>query len=242
MNPREFEPTGADDPALAAEFALGLLHGDERAVAERRVEEDPAFARAVDFWSTRLAPLADDIPPEPVAAHVWARVQHELGALEGGRSDAAVASERTGLWNSLPFWRALGLAGSALAAACLTLLLLAPPAAPPSLVATLTTTEGASVFMAAVDPRTGRVMLIPAADTPAPPEHTHELWLVTADGVPKSLGTFVAKGDVTMKMPDAMMPDAGVQAVLAVSVEPMGGSKTGVPTGPVVARGKMQAL
>jgi anti-sigma-K factor RskA len=77
---------------------------------------------------------------------------------------------------------------------------------------------------------------------PAPPEHTHELWLVPVNGKPRSLGTFVAKGPVMIKMPNDMMPVAGSDATLAISVEPMGGSKTGQPTGPVVAHGKMQEI
>jgi anti-sigma-K factor RskA len=45
-----------------------------------------------------------------------------------------------------------------------------------------------------------------------------------------------------MKMPHDKTPGFGNNATLAISVEPMGGSKTGQPTGPVVAHGKMQEL
>ena len=44
----------------AAELALGLLEGDERAAALRRVLADPAFAREVEDWRNRMAGLFDD--------------------------------------------------------------------------------------------------------------------------------------------------------------------------------------
>ena len=44
----------------AAELALGLLDGDERAAALRRVLADPAFAREVEDWRNRMAGLFDD--------------------------------------------------------------------------------------------------------------------------------------------------------------------------------------
>jgi anti-sigma-K factor RskA len=45
-----------------------------------------------------------------------------------------------------------------------------------------------------------------------------------------------------MDMPGEIMPHAGTDAMLAISVEPMGGSTTGQPTGPVVASGKMHEI
>ena len=51
------EPTPPEQDLLAAELALGLLDGTERAEALRLCLSDPAFARAVDAWSIRLSPL-----------------------------------------------------------------------------------------------------------------------------------------------------------------------------------------
>jgi anti-sigma-K factor RskA len=179
-----------------------------------------------------------------VPAYVWEKIAQEVGHKPVPLSASSAAEDkRSGVWNSLGFWRGLGIASSALAAASLVLLFRAPePAPPPSLVATLQLTDGKSAFMATVDRMTGKVMLMPALDTPAPPDHTHELWLVPVGGTPQSLGTFVANGPVLVTMPDKMMPHAGPDAMLAISVEPMGGSTTGAPSGPVVASGKMHDL
>jgi anti-sigma-K factor RskA len=47
---------------------------------------------------------------------------------------------------------------------------------------------------------------------------------------------------VTLALPTELTALAKDNAVLAVSLEPAGGSTTGVPTGPVIATGKLTAL
>ena len=244
MSPKTTDtPEPGDELPLAAEFVLGLVQGAERDALEKRRRDDYRFAQDVEFWEARLGSLADEIVPADVPAHIWDRIAEEVGHKPVPLSvSSAAKGTRAGLWNSLGFWRGLGIASSALAAACLVFLFSTPAAPPPSLVAALTLTDGKSAFMATVDRMTGKVMLMPAVDTPAPPDHTHELWLVPVGGTPQSLGTFVASGPILVDMPDQMMPHAGNDAMLAISVEPMGGSKTGAPTGPVVASGKMHEL
>jgi anti-sigma-K factor RskA len=64
------------------------------------------------------------------------------------------------------------------------------------------------------------------------------LWLIPADGTPHSIGVMPEKTmrvTVDEKMADQF--DTGV--TLAVSLEPAGGSPTGLPTGPVLASGKL---
>jgi anti-sigma-K factor RskA len=43
-------------------------------------------------------------------------------------------------------------------------------------------------------------------------------------------------------VPEALLPQVNRDAVLAVSLEPPGGSPTGQPTGPVIANGKLASL
>ena len=61
----------------------------------------------------------------------------------------------------------------------------------------------------------------------------YELWLLPEGAAPISLGTFA--GDAQLRVDPALSLVAGTQ--LAVSVEPVGGSPTGAPTGPVIAAG-----
>ena len=47
-----------DDKAFAGEYVLGLLEGDAKAEAERRIASDADFARAVEDWRMRLLAFA----------------------------------------------------------------------------------------------------------------------------------------------------------------------------------------
>ncbi|BCJ92172.1 hypothetical protein IZ6_29070 [Terrihabitans soli] len=242
MSPRDDDkPATEDEAPLAAEFVLGLVQGDQRDALEKRRRDDYVFAREVEFWEARLGPISSDIAPEPVSPEVWDKIAQAVGAKPVPLS-ASKAVKKDTLWSSLPFWRSMSVGTSALAAACLVFLISGPASPPPSLVATLTLTDGKSAFMASVDRMTGKVMLMPAADMPAPADHTHELWIVPVGGTPRSLGTFSANAPIMIEMPRDVMPGADPEAMLAVSVEPMGGSKTGAPTGPVVASGKMHEI
>jgi anti-sigma-K factor RskA len=241
MSPKAPEPVFEDgiERPLAAELVLGLVQDEEREALLLRLRDDPVFADEVSFWETRFSPLIDRIEPVKPPEHVWAGIADHIHPPTVPVATLR-AAPRNGLWHSLPVWRGIGFAASGLAAACLALLLLSTPLAPPkTMVAMLNLEDGRSAFMVTVDKSAGRIVLMPAADSPAPPQHTHELWLIPAGGSPVSLGTFVAKGPVTLPMPDTVMPQTRANGVLAISVEPMGGSPTGQPTGPVVAKGAM---
>ena len=67
-------PDAPDPDMTAAELALGLLDGEERAAALRRVLADPAFAREVEEWRQRLAGLFDDYPEVAAPESVDARL------------------------------------------------------------------------------------------------------------------------------------------------------------------------
>ena len=59
-------PLAGSDPIdehdlLAAEYALGVLEGADRARAEGLIKQSPAFAARVAAWEARLSPLADEI-------------------------------------------------------------------------------------------------------------------------------------------------------------------------------------
>jgi len=84
----------------------------------------------------------------------------------------------------------------------------------------------------------GTVVLTAFAPVEVPAGKALELWVLPPGAtVPKSLGVLPAAGtQVTLPT----MPAAG--AALMVSLEPPGGSPTGLPTGPVVYAGKLQQM
>ncbi len=220
-----------EDELLAAEYALGVLSGTQRAEAKRLLERDARFATMVAAWEERLAPWAAGVDEVAAPPQVWERIA------------AALPAERpqdASLWQNLAFWRVFALA-SALAAACLAAFIYVGALAPPApLVATI---EGGGhrQFVATIDARRGSIAVQPAAYS-ADATREPELWLIPADGKPRPLGMLRADRAVSIAIPADLVGMTVSNAVLAVSLEPPGGSPTGAPTGPVIATGKLTTL
>jgi anti-sigma-K factor RskA len=221
-----------DDELIAAEYALGVLSGAERADAARRLAHEPGFARLVSAWEERLAPLVaeiDEVSPPPL---VWDRIAAAL---------PSQSETRSGLWSSLMFWRGFGLV-SALAAASLALVIYFGAVSRHEPLVAAIDGGGHHHFVATVDAKRTTVAVMPAAFAGDVNGRVPELWLIPADGKPRALGLLQADHAVTLAMPAALSPLATSNSVLAVSLEPQGGSPTGQPTGPVIASGKLENL
>jgi anti-sigma-K factor RskA len=225
-----------DDELIAAEYALGVLNQADRAAAAERVARDRAFARLVADWESRLAPWAGEIAEAVPPPELWARV---AGALP------APAPQRAGIWQSLAFWRGLTLVTGALAAACVGLLIYVGghfgPLTPEAPLVANIDGGGQHHFVATIDTIRGNIAVSPAAYA-ADATRVPELWLIPADGRPRPVGLLQADKAVTLALPPGLVSLAKSNAVLAVSLEPPGGSPTGLPTGPVIATGKLTSL
>ena len=223
--------------ALAAELALGLLEGEERAAALRLILSDRDFARAVADWRDALAPLFDLMPEAAPSADLWPRIE---AALDG----KPAAAPRTG------FWKGATAAALAVAAALAGVLVLRPALAPhiiereapvtARLAAPLVPEGTTSMVMARYDP--AHAMLRVDAHVMPDDDRASELWVIPADGTPRSLGVFGKSGTTEVAMTARLRAWLVDGATLAVSLEPAGGSPTGLPTGPVIASGKLVTI
>jgi anti-sigma-K factor RskA len=221
-----------DDEALAAEHALGLLDGAERIDAERRFAASSAFAGAVEAWQARFASLLDEAPPVTPPTRVWARVARSL--------DQAANVVEFKLRRSLMMWRGATAAAASVAIALAAALLLSRSPTTPILTAKLAATaNGPAVFIAYYDPGRRALVLTPATAAAAP-NRSPELWLMPTGAKPISLGVGTFNTSVQLVQTKGVL-GAG-SALLAVSLEPKGGSPTGQPTGPVIAIGSLQRL
>jgi anti-sigma-K factor RskA len=220
------------DELLAAEYVLGVLAGGERDVAARRAAREQNFARMVADWEQRLAPWSREFAEVQPPADMWRRIADAL---------PATPVRRPGLWQSLAFWRGLSLATGALAAGCIGALIYLGTVQPPALMIAAIDGGGHHHFVATLDTRSGTIAVVPAAFT-ADASRVPELWLIPADGKPRPLGLLRADRTVTLAIPPTLLAQATGKAVLAVSLEPQGGSPTGQPTGPVIGSGKITLL
>lgn len=234
----------------AAELALGLLDGDEQAAALRRVLHDRAFAAEVERWRGHLAPLFDLWPEAAVSGEVFDRIERSLAP-----PAAAVVPRTAPAPRHVRLWQgAAGLASLA-AAGLLLVLVTRPipvPVAPASvssaprpasvapaalLAAAIAPVDKGAPVAALYDPASGGLRLTAASLADA--TRSQELWVIAGDGVPHSLGLLHEAGATMLSITADNRARLTAGAVLAVSLEPVGGSPTGLPTGPVVAKGAL---
>ncbi|MGI6850653.1 anti-sigma factor [Mesorhizobium sp. 1B3] len=236
------EPSG--DDILAAEYVLGVLSSEERRVVAARIDSEPDFAHLVDSWEAHLGPLASAYTSVEPPAGAKAAIDRRLfgpSAAAGPDADEAAIGRR--IWSSLAFWR--GLAAVALAALVLYVAIPAftPPTEPPAprLVASLSA-EGSDVrYLAVYDEVRGEVSLSHVSGQRAQ-DRDFELWMIEGSNAPVSLGVIPAGATAHLTVGGATRARLAAGAILAVSLEPSGGSPTGQPTGPVVAAGDLKSI
>ncbi len=230
-------PDSGSDDLLAAEYVLGALPADERQAAARRIEAEPGFARLVDAWEVRLAPLASAYAETEPPAAVKSAIDRRLFAL--GSADAV----RPGLWSSLAFWRALTAAAIAALAIYVAVPYVNTPVDRPQvrLVASLAADNSDVKYLAVYDATHHEVGLSHVAGERAS-GRDFELWMIEGQQPPVSMGVIPVGSTVHIELAPELQRKLSSGAVLAISLEPSGGSPTGQPTGPVVAAGNLKNI
>ena len=247
---------GPEDDIAAAEYALGTLPPEERAVISARRRREPELDSAIRGWESRLSPLAEKRPCDRPARRLSGVDPGANPSVRFGVS-AAGGCQIVALRRSAARWRATAIAASAVAA------LLAVgfgvrerggPPAPREYVAVLE--EGGSAlpsgerergielgrrrvseFLVTVDLDTMELTVRPIR-AQAPSGKSYELWLINEKlGAPRPLGVI---GDAPRTESLAGLDRALVaSAEYDVTVEPAGGSPNGEPSGPAVFAGKL---
>ena len=222
------------DGILVAEYVLGLLDAGNHQAVAARIAADPALRREARLWRARFAQMDAGFEEIRPPAHV-------LDAIEQ-RMFGAPAGKAAGWWNSLLVWRSL--AGGALAVAVIAVglnLFRAPPVVDATtfaaqFVAALRE-EGSEVSLVALyDARTASVHLV-ALSGASVPERDFELWAIEGQSAPVAVGLVNVEGSTDVTLPATLPVRVGEGTVFAVTLEPKGGSPSGSPTGPIVARG-----
>ena len=225
------ESTPPEQDLLAAELALGLLDGTERAEALRLCLSDPAFARAVDAWSIRLSPLLDSVPPVVAPERAWHAVAARIGAVPQLANDATV--------RQLRHWRRGALLLGAIAA-CLALFLVVRPAKIPGSpsvgVSQLADASGAAILGVAYDRQHGTLRLSQTSIGTA--TKMPELWIIPSDGKPRSLG-LLAQDTKSIHVSREMQIFFENGATLAITLEDPGTAPHEAPSSTPILTGKI---
>ena len=222
---------------LAAEYVLGTLSARVRRRFEFHLRGNPQLRRAVSQWETRLAPLTDALPAIEPPARVWQAIKTRLRI---GRAAAP------GFWESLSFWRVSSFASGLLALALIVLVVAPKPETPveggrmvvvmndlatrkPAMTATWEPGQRAAPSL--------RIRVMGHAEMAS--NTAWELWMLPGgEQKPVSLGLITTHETQVVKIPQALAAGLDSAYGLAMSVEPAGGSPTGLPTGPVLYAGE----
>jgi anti-sigma-K factor RskA len=230
-----------DDPELVELLAQRFVVGTQRGTARNRFAAMSAarfdIRARVDYWEARLAPLAWSLAPESPSQLVWPRICRNLGLRDSSRATPKSAAP----------WQALA-AASAVAAIILgggwwasisrppvtvteTVIERIPESVTVALVGNI---EGEPIWLTRIRPDSGELTVRVLNAPEQTIENDYQLWLLTSDGTPLSMGLMPQSGEQTLALNDNVVSAIGGSTTVAVSLEPRGGSPMPVPTGPVL--------
>ena len=203
---------------LASEYVLGTLRGRARRRFERWLVS-PQVKAMVTAWEERLAGLEPPLEKVTPPATVWRGIEGRL-ELRSGR--------HTMRW--------LAIAASVLLVAVLGVMMMQKPSTPQ-----LLATQRASIaaeqtiyWQVELLGQNEEVKILVQAPHDLESGKALELWALPDGGSPVSLGLLPTQGEYRRVLTAAQRAALAGSKQLAVSLEPAGGSPTGLPTGPVL--------
>ena len=214
--------------SLAAAYVLGTLRGPARRRFERWMLESISVRQEVWAWEARLGELATKVPAEEPPAHLWQAIERRLWPV-------SAASTQTN-WRG---WWPVGWIAAAAASVMLVLVLLGPLAPEPPVpgLAGAAVQQGTDepVWLISQSSNQSELLFTPVAAVVPEHGHDYELWVLPQQGNPVSLGVLVAdQRQVAFSLSQRQRELLQQSRTLAISLEPLGGSPTGLPTGEIL--------
>jgi len=228
-------PDNSDLDELAGDYVLGTLSSAGHEEVRKRMFSDPALRAAAHEWEERLLPLAAMTDPVEPSSGLWRRIERSVDSTTREVTDTPTPQAfRWPVWRNLVFWRGMSLAGFAIAAVLGSLLLtqqdtrLASPTYMVVLVAPQDKAPG-WVIQTSAD---RELQLTALGIVPVPGDRALQFW-TKGDGwtAPVSLG--LVKPGASLRIPISGLPAVQKNQLFELTLEPLTGSPTGRPTGPV---------
>lgn len=215
---------------LADDYVLGLLSETEADLLEEILVRDEALARRVGELRDRMLPLDLSAPPARMPDGFAERLRERITAEPKG--EVTPLSVRRPSPTRIPLRLvAASVAGLVLGFGAGWL----RPQPEPTVIAVLVDDNG--VPQAIVEDfgnDTATVRFVAPVDLPA--DRILQAWtLPPTDAGPTSLGLIEVPGPTTLQGPD--LPPPRADQLYEITVEPLGGSPTGRPTGPILGKG-----
>ena len=214
--------------ALAADYAIGLMPPTARKRFEHLLQDDAPLRAELARWNTHLSQLTEPLVEQPVPDHVWqaivARIEPQTLHVPARR----------------PFWSWVRL--SALACSLLIALTVGLLYNRDSVQYKATLLSGTAQPGLSIEAHSDYLNVRPLELAAVDGGRSLELWAIPVEGKPVSLGLIPRDGDGRITLSQTQQQLIRIPVVLAVSLEPQGGSPTGQPTGPVLYQGPLASL
>ena len=226
---------------LAGDYVLGTLSAARRREVEQRVPFDADLRAAVQRWQEQLLPLTALAEPVEPTAQLWRRIETSLGPVEAPQAApvalprrSAAPSSAMGWWQSVKLWRGLaggGFAAAAVMAAVLVTRLGTLPAGPQYMVVLVAPQDKSPGWVVQAS-STRQLSLIPLGQADVPAEKSLQFWTKGDNwNGPVSLG--LVKPGQTVRIPLDKLPPLQPNQLFELTLEPVNGSPTSRPTGPI---------
>jgi len=204
---------------LAAQYVIGTLQGQARARFEQLRRESVSAQQAVWRWENRLNPLATRLTDIDPPRHVWNNIQRTISSTRNS------ASKRLGWWSAI----------STATVVLLSVLLFTTPDSGPSHIAQFSNDQAQPMWIVGANLDDGTLNVRAINAQAASIDKAFELWMLPDQGPPQSLGLLPVNNEKRLKqLPPGLNALLQSAPGLAISIEPAGGSPTGLPTGQVV--------
>ena len=227
-------------PDRAGLYVFGLLRGQERREFEADLAVDPVLGLEVAAWQERMLPLSLAIQPVVPSETIWPEIARLIAPREAGAGAPVRSASRRraggfgSWWDNVAVWRGIG---AVAVAAVVALIVVRPQPVPaPRMVAVLASKAG-PVFTVALR-SDGAMSIAPVGNIKPPPGKVWQLWAVAGGEKPVPVG-FVEPGRTVLPRNDMPADMRKPQILMAVTVEPPGGSPTGQPDTPIVFAGPL---
>lgn len=230
---------------LAAEYVLGTLQGLARRRFQRLLIDDLDLQQAVRVWERRLSPLALGVPAESAPEAIWTAIRERIG-FTAQQPQAQMLLVNAQTLSRLRTWRWAAMGNAALAAGLAAFIVFgalkgvihAPQATD---IAVLNSSQHAEPVWIVRQRGVNTLELSGLSHIVVPAGRVLELWAIPAQGAPVSIGLLRvgAHDQAQVSLTTIGLQHLKQAKVLAISLEPLGGSTTGAPTGAVRYSGKV---
>lgn len=222
-----------DIPVIADEYVLGLIEAADAAEIEVQMEWDAELKAAVAASRERFLPLDTGVLPAAATEALWQRIEAALPVQDGPTAMRPIANANDKRANG---WRMAAI--SAIAATFVLAIGLAyslTRTVEPLVVAVLIN-EAGEVQAVVEDFGNEQATIRMLADFNVPRDKTIQVWtLPSRDMGPVSLG--LIDGIRSARLDSPALPRPGNGQLYEITLEQAGGSPTGRPTGPILAKG-----